>query len=665
MTLADSRPRPQEQPAPPVSYEPRSPLVGADPALDPLVPVFERFAVAWPPDEPRKGERYKQPDPAEYMPLSDALTREFSGDAHFAAYSNPTILHRLKNPDGLEFHQVYPDGVVMVLLVLEFDAHHIARELRRQWWQDQQEPIDRLLSAHPSGYVWESPSGGRALYRLPKPVVLRTRQDCEAWDIWYKRIGLYVSRYGDDLIPFEADLACADWGHLQRVPHGTRKDWGPNPVNLATYGNPKEIGVWRHVPSDDNLADDIRTARKLLELFDARPPRPDGKESKNPYAPLLRKLLELQSPTPKPIPANDRTLEPSSPPAGEADTASSDRAWSRLTLACNAIVSAPIGDRWNTIRRQATKIGRLTPHLLDRQRAFQHLLQAAKDNGYAREHSNAESTIRSGLDAGAKRPIYRLTKGPILKWDRQDQVASGCAYPYTPTWKWIESLPHKVATSTAKLVAGVILQHRNLQSGRSFPSITTIARRIGRTDPVVVKAIKLLERNGVLAVTRRQVLVVSEDGETQKRNAVNTYVFRPPARGVLTTYPTERICNEDARQQKRLSPRPLSPFLAGKKPSHVSGEHQPDPNFGRTRAEAEPDHQPQPVLTGRPDPLAAPDPRDPSPASDPDGGQRPTGPRTFAADYPSDLESGTPDLEATWQAPSTSTRQSSPEPGSA
>ena len=128
---------------------------------------------------------------------------------------------------------------------------------------------------------------------------------------------------------------------------------------------------------------------------------------------------------------------------------------SRLLLALNAVLTSAVHSRWNTLRTQACKLGRLVGGgLLERSNVRDELLRTCRANGYVRDHGENETmrTIESGLTKGASRPIYAMTRGAVLEMDVHGRVVGGCAYPYAQTWNAIRELPDRVATSTDKLV---------------------------------------------------------------------------------------------------------------------------------------------------------------------------------------------------------------------
>jgi len=216
--------------------------------MTPLVCVMPYARVlAWP-DREGKPEGARCP----YMPLEDALTREFRTDAHTAGYSVPHVERRLRD-DALE---QLPDGVPMQLALFDCDcpaAHKAAGgepgiSASEAWWLGEIEKVSTLTGEHPHPFVFRTRGGYRILYRLPEPFVIRNATDGERWTQTYLRWVAYLSRrFG-----IVADPGCKDWQRLYRLPHATRE--GDHPERRETIGTPTAIGVWACNPSAPDMA---------------------------------------------------------------------------------------------------------------------------------------------------------------------------------------------------------------------------------------------------------------------------------------------------------------------------------------------------------------------------------------------------------------------------
>jgi hypothetical protein len=238
-----------------------------------LVPVLrDRTLRSWP--------KFPVGGRVEYVQLSIALSREYSTDVHFAAYSVPSILRRLakealRQPDA---RSKLPDGVPVVLAAFDIDcpaAHAGNPGAADAWWLDEVEKITALLAKHPGGLVYRTRGGYRVIYLLPEPTILHDDADAEAWSLRYCSWIAYLLReFG-----IAADASCKDWTRLYRAPHATR-DCGDTPEQRETIGDVGAIDAWIYEPT----AEDATAARKLHKR---RTPRERKESSAHSGAPVV------------------------------------------------------------------------------------------------------------------------------------------------------------------------------------------------------------------------------------------------------------------------------------------------------------------------------------------------------------------------------------------
>lgn len=167
-----------------------------------VVPVFKRHAKGWPVNVDMKpGDR------TTYLPLATALTQSHRFDAHFGVYSVPAVERRLATPSV--FAEV---DVPMVLFVIDVDGpDHMWTD---EWWLVERPKVDRLLAAHPGGFVYCTKGGYRLVYRLAEPIVLRSTADAKAWKqrylAWLDYVQVNCGIVGDP--------SCQDWTRTFRLP---------------------------------------------------------------------------------------------------------------------------------------------------------------------------------------------------------------------------------------------------------------------------------------------------------------------------------------------------------------------------------------------------------------------------------------------------------------
>lgn len=212
--------------------------------------------------------------------LEVALFKRYRKDAHTTQYSTPVIARRLDNgifckteaelegrvraeaeSRATRYHRDLPTtkwvqeetkkrweilgkiraegGIKMFYLMFDIDGprdpktHECTPEFRKR--------IDlgvaNLFDEHP-GLYYSTRGGGRVVYLLDEPRALLTRRDADVWAADYATYCRYVARWlGLPAIHkskegrgvYGVDLACADWGHLFRLPRACRDGKRQNP----------------------------------------------------------------------------------------------------------------------------------------------------------------------------------------------------------------------------------------------------------------------------------------------------------------------------------------------------------------------------------------------------------------------------------------------------
>ncbi|MBK8994599.1 MAG: hypothetical protein IPM35_02460 [Myxococcales bacterium] len=201
-----------------------------------LVTVLSKFANSW----PKHRVPLERADTALAVgPLGDALAREWDWDAHFVSWvATPETWVVTGAPRRLG-RAALDRGVVVELAhaVFECDdpvAHQLKIPARAEWRDQWRRAIARLLSEHPGAFVYETKGGGRFVYELPAPTVLRGDIDGQKWRRDYViAVAYFARRFG-----VVADKSCADWTRYFRLPRvtrdGSRQDW-------PTWGDPQAI----------------------------------------------------------------------------------------------------------------------------------------------------------------------------------------------------------------------------------------------------------------------------------------------------------------------------------------------------------------------------------------------------------------------------------------
>jgi hypothetical protein len=226
----------------------------------PLLP--NAYTISYPPTAPDKA-----PEPIQYFPLPDILSRAWTTDAHTTAYSVPSLSFRLsKEAITLE------NGIVMVVFIADIDCaqSHAASgghgdiPAPDDWWLEELEKLEYLRAAFPGAFIYRTRGGYRLIYRLSEPRILRSPSGVDIWKgdylAWIAALRVRFAIY--------ADPSCHDWQRLFRVPHATRHHAG-RPEARETVGNPYQIGVWTCEPT----MEERELAKTLAKRPNSKAPR--------------------------------------------------------------------------------------------------------------------------------------------------------------------------------------------------------------------------------------------------------------------------------------------------------------------------------------------------------------------------------------------------------
>lgn len=219
------------------------------------IPVFSSPNVrAWPGHE--DGAK------ARYLTVEDTLTHSFTTDAHFSAYSAPTIERRLDS-NALSRPE-FAEGLPMVLLVVDVDdpqAHQEKTSARPEWRTQERAKVEKLFAEHPGGFSYDSRGGYRLLYR--SSFVLQGEESPKQWRRFYYNALCYLYKnFG-----IEGDPSCSDWTRFYRCPHATRED-SDAPEFRATLGDPTSLQIFEAPHLSDKEA--LEASYELSEPADPK-----------------------------------------------------------------------------------------------------------------------------------------------------------------------------------------------------------------------------------------------------------------------------------------------------------------------------------------------------------------------------------------------------------
>lgn len=223
--------------------------------VDPLLPYLllgTRAYCGWP--------KARAPRRLEYRPLSWLLDTEHPDDAHTAAYSVPSVPHRLTT----EATQRVPGGVPMAVFLWDIDCAQAHRAMGGSaavaaddaWWRAQAAKVEAVLLRHPGGYCYRTRGGMRLVYRLPEPHVVSDGLSEIAWKRRYLQSIAYLAR-AFDLV---ADPSISDVVRLVRLPMVTR---GGVMQRFERIGDPRRVGPWVYEPTEADTAADLAMVRRL------------------------------------------------------------------------------------------------------------------------------------------------------------------------------------------------------------------------------------------------------------------------------------------------------------------------------------------------------------------------------------------------------------------
>jgi len=218
-------------------------------ATETLVPVMTNpFLRAWPKNETGGAARY--------TPLTEALSSKFGTDAHFAAYSVPSIARRLDKK------VVGKIGSGLPMVAVAFDVDGPEHQASEAWWHGERVKLERLFESR-SGFAYRTKGGYRIVFLLAAPIYIMDDADARAWR------ALYVSWCNSLTREFRiaSDRSCKEWGRLFRLPHATRD--GNAPEMRETIGDASAIGAWNSemhpLAAEDFAIEEERNTAKAKE----------------------------------------------------------------------------------------------------------------------------------------------------------------------------------------------------------------------------------------------------------------------------------------------------------------------------------------------------------------------------------------------------------------
>jgi hypothetical protein len=201
-----------------------------------LIPVFrDKYHKAFP--------TYPNAQRIHYVEHTEALSRAYRSDAHFAAYSYPDVPHRLSYDVLNGKHN--PAMVLAVFDVDDREKHEgVARE---SWMTAERGKIDRLIGDYPGLFVYQTTGGYRVVGALEKPLEIESRSYADQWT------ALYISwcNFLERCYEIKADHV-KDWTRLFRLPRVLRDG---KPTDGFLLGDPANLGIWQ----PELIADDSPT----------------------------------------------------------------------------------------------------------------------------------------------------------------------------------------------------------------------------------------------------------------------------------------------------------------------------------------------------------------------------------------------------------------------
>ncbi|HEX4341327.1 MAG TPA: hypothetical protein VH062_35710 [Polyangiaceae bacterium] len=230
------------------------------------------------------GRAFRVEDRGQALPLAEALTVAFTGDAHVVGYTAAT-------PGGkpsawrLKSDAVGKYSIVMRWLLLDVDAPgHTATP---EWREDMRAKLVRLAAVHPGAFIYFTRGGLRIIWHLAAPFPITTAEDAAKWKAIYGRTCDLLERdFG-----ISCDRACSDWSRLYRLPRATR-DRPVGPEDHPTVGDPSAIGVFE-LPELPEAGTVPTQPLRALKISSARVRIGDGgARAASPGRGLLYRLLD-------------------------------------------------------------------------------------------------------------------------------------------------------------------------------------------------------------------------------------------------------------------------------------------------------------------------------------------------------------------------------------
>lgn len=164
----------------------------------------------------------------------EILNYRYSTDAHFVAY-HADVERRHTTAICHDPELAARVNVRMTLAIFDVDGpDHICTP---EWMAGECDKLAALLDAHPGAFVYTTRGGYRVVFALPSPHPIRCQADADRWTAGYRSWIRYLKRRFD----IRADVACADWGRLYRLPFVVRDGVVQEP---DTFGDPSALGVW-------------------------------------------------------------------------------------------------------------------------------------------------------------------------------------------------------------------------------------------------------------------------------------------------------------------------------------------------------------------------------------------------------------------------------------
>jgi hypothetical protein len=224
---------------------------------DPTLPLLARG-----PKNYRAWPKALCPGRIEYLPLSRLLTMHHAGDAHIAAYSAPSVPHRL-GTDPPAYARI-DGGVPMSVFLFDVDCAASHRALGGTgavhaddaWWGALCRRLDALDVEHPGAFCYRTRGGARVIYRLPTPHLIVDGLGEIAWKrLYLSRLAYLARRFG-----IAADPSISDWPRVIRLPHVTRDGVF---TRAEIRGDAWDVGALGYDPGGNDDRADLDFARSL------------------------------------------------------------------------------------------------------------------------------------------------------------------------------------------------------------------------------------------------------------------------------------------------------------------------------------------------------------------------------------------------------------------